>query len=37
MTSLTMTQVDPEGRLPVGRINVKVEPSNRIGQGRLGV
>ena len=37
MTSLTMTQVDPEGRLPVGRINVKVEQSNRIGQGRLGV
>ena len=37
MTSLTMTQVDPEGRPPGGRINVKVEPSNRIGQGRLGV
>lgn len=37
MTSLTMTQVDPDGRPPGGRINVKVEPSNRIGQGRLGV
>ncbi|MDE0622436.1 MAG: hypothetical protein OXH83_12275 [Bryobacterales bacterium] len=37
MTSLTMTQVDPEGRPPGGRVNVKVEPSNRIGQGRLGV
>ena len=37
MTSLTMSQVDPEGRPKGGRINVKVEPSNRIGQGRLGV
>ncbi len=37
MTSLTMTQVDPEGRPSGGRINVKVEPSSRIGQGRLGV
>ena len=37
MTSLTMSQNDPEGRPKGGRINVKVEPSNRIGQGRLGV
>ena len=37
MTSLTMTQVDPEGRPKGGRINVKVEPSNRIVQERLGV
>ena len=37
VTSLTMTQVDPEGRPSGGRINVKVEPSSRIGQGRLGV
>ena len=37
MTSLTMTQVNPEGRLPGGQVNVKVEPSTRIGQGRRGV
>ena len=37
MTSLTMSQIDPEGRPKGGRINVKVEPSSRIGQGRLGV
>ena len=37
MTSLTMTQVDPEGRPKGGRINVKVEPSVRIGEGRTGV
>ena len=37
MTSLTMTQVNPPGRPPGGRINVKVEPSNRIGHGRFGV
>lgn len=37
MTSLTMSQVDPEGRPKGGRINVTVEPSNRIGQGRAGV
>ena len=37
MTSLTMTQIDPEGRPPGGRINVKVEPSKLIGHGRLGV
>ena len=37
MTSLTMRQVNPEGRPPGEQINVTVEPSNRIGQGRLGV
>ena len=37
MTSLTMTQVDPQGRPTGGRINVKVEPSVRIGNGRTGV
>ena len=37
MTSLTMTQVNPEGRPAGGRINVTVEPSNRIGEGRTGV
>lgn len=37
MTSLTMSQVDPEGRPKGGRLNVTVEPSNRIGHGRAGV
>ncbi len=37
MASLTMRQVNLEGRPPGGQINVTVEPSNRIGQGRLGV
>lgn len=37
MTSLTMTQVDPDGRPKGGRINVTVEPSTRIGEGRSGV
>lgn len=37
MTSLTMTQVNPVGRPVGGMINVKVEPSNLIGQGRIGV
>ena len=37
MTSLTMTRGNPEGRPAGGRINVTVEPSNRIGQGRFGV
>ena len=37
MTSITMSQVNPEGRPPGGQVNVTVEPSNRIGQGRLGV
>ena len=32
-----MTQVDPEGRPKGGRINVRVEPSVRIGGGRTGV
>ena len=37
MTSLKMTQFDPEGRPAGGRINVTVEPSNRVGDGRTGV
>ena len=37
MTSLTMTQINPEGRPPGGRINVKVEPSRRVGGDYLGV
>ncbi len=37
VTSITMRQVDPKGRPPGGQINVTVEPSNRIGQGHLGV
>ena len=37
MTSLTMTQIDPDGRPAGGRINVKVEPSTRVGEGRTGV
>ena len=37
MTSLTMTQIDPAGRPPGGRINAKVEPSTRVGEGRTGV
>ena len=37
MSSLTMRQVNPDGRPPGGQINVTVEPSSRIGQGRLGV
>ena len=37
MTSLTMSQLDPPGRAPGGRINVRVEPSNRIGDPRAGI
>ena len=37
MTSLTMSQLDPPGRAAGGRISVTVEPSNRIGDPRLGV
>ena len=37
MTSLTMSQIDPEGRPVGGRINVKVEPSIRVGKGRMGI
>ena len=37
MTSLTMSQFDPEGRPSGGQVNVTVEPSNRIGEGRYGV
>ena len=32
-----MRQVNPDGRPLGGQINVTVEPSSRIGQGRLGV
>ena len=37
MTSLTMTRVNPEGRPNGGQINVTVEPSRRIGEGRTGI
>ena len=37
MTSLTMTQIDPEGRPQGGQINVTIEPSRRVGGGYLGV
>lgn len=37
MTSLTMTQINLGGRSPEDKINVKVEPSNRVGEGRDGV
>ncbi|MDE2741113.1 MAG: hypothetical protein OXI58_05965 [Gemmatimonadota bacterium] len=37
MTSLTMSQVAPQGRPKGGQINVTVEPSYRIGKGRTGV
>ena len=37
MTSLTMTRLNPEGRPSGGQINVTVEPSHRIGEGRIGV
>lgn len=37
MTSLTMTQINPERRPLGGQINVTVEPSKRLGQDRPGV
>ena len=37
MRSLTMTSARPEGRPPGGQVNVKVEPSTRIGDGRTGI
>lgn len=37
MVSLSMRQSRPEGRPPGGQINVKVEPSILIGDGRLGI
>ena len=37
MTSLTMSQFLPKDRPAGGRVNVKVEPSNRVGEGRDGV
>ena len=37
LRSLVMTQTQPEGRPEGGRINITVEPSSHIGNGRLGV
>lgn len=37
MKSLTMSRNDPKGRPPGDQINIRVEPSNHIGQGRYGV
>ncbi len=37
MTSLTMSQVAPQGRPAGGQINVTVEPSTLVGKGRTGV
>ena len=37
MVSLTMRQAQPSGRAVGGQINVKVEPSARIGEGRTGI
>ena len=37
LTSITMSQNDPEGRPKGGRISVRVEPSMKIGDGRTGV
>ena len=37
MTSLTMSQLNPQGRPAGSQINVTVEPSKRIGQGRFGL
>ena len=37
MTSLTMTQINPKGRPEGGSINVKVEPSRRVGGDWKGV
>ena len=37
MRSLTMTQINPEGRAKGDSINVTVEPSNRVGEGRVGI
>ena len=32
-----MTQINPEGRAKGDSINVTVEPSNRVGEGRVGI
>lgn len=37
MTTLNMRQLNPEGRTAGGQINVTVEPSNKVGDGLLGV
>ena len=37
MTSLRMSQLRPKGRPEGSTVNITVEPSNRIGHGRIGV
>lgn len=37
LRSLTMLQIAPEGRAATDQINVTVEPSARVGEGRLGI
>ena len=37
MVSLKMRQSEPEGRPRGGQVNVTVEPSNRLGDGRMGI
>lgn len=37
MTTLVMTRVSPEGRTQGDAINIKVQPSNVVGNGRTGV
>ena len=37
MTSLKMSQLHPKDRPPGSEINITVQPSNRIGSGRIGV
>ena len=37
MTSITMSQLQFKGRPAGGQVNITVEPSNRIGEGRSGV
>lgn len=37
MTSLTMSQLKPDGRPMGGQINITVQPPVRIGEGRIGV
>ena len=37
MASLTMSQHDPSDRPPGGAVRVRVEPSNRVGDGNSGV
>ncbi len=37
MTSLTMTSYKPDNRSLGGRINITVQPSNRVGNGEIGI